>query len=350
MLDSAIGFLRSEVAPRAAELDRDVSALKDVVAKMGAKGFAALRVPQEFGGPGFPEEDFRSFQEEAARASRRVAFLQTQHQSAASMILRSEKQELKERVLPDMVTGKRWIGIGFSQLRRKGPPIMRATPSEGGYILDGTVPWITGYGIYPEFLIGAALPDGDAVFGIVPLQNVEGKISVSPVMQLAAMESAQTVSAEFSGYFLPEEDVAFVKPLDWLASNDMVNITLQGHFAIGCARAGLDILENNANTKKLDFLKEAYDSLFAEWQELREKIRKATPSADERTTQERLELRAHAIELANRCALAAVTSSSGAANSMNHPAQRVYREALVFTVSAQTTAIMEATLLRLRRS
>ena len=36
-----------------------------------------------------------------------------------------------------------------------------------------------------------------------------------------------------------------------------------------------------------------------------------------------------------------------AANSIHHPAQRVYREALVYTVSAQTTAIMEATLKRI---
>lgn len=50
-----------------------------------------------------------------------------------------------------------------------------------------------------------------------------------------------------------------------------------------------------------------------------------------------------------RCANAAITVSSGAANYQDHPAQRVYREALVFAVSGQTTAVMEATLAELIR-
>lgn len=41
---------------------------------------------------------------------------------------------------------------------------------------------------------------------------------------------------------------------------------------------------------------------------------------------------------------AAVTVFSGAANYQNHPAQRVYREAVVFAVSSQTTIVTEATL------
>ncbi len=44
-----------------------------------------------------------------------------------------------------------------------------------------------------------------------------------------------------------------------------------------------------------------------------------------------------------RCANA-VGVSIGAANSQNHPAQRVYREAVVFAVSSQTTIVREAAL------
>ncbi|WP_365672005.1 hypothetical protein [Okeania sp. SIO3I5] len=53
--------------------------------------------------------------------------------------------------------------------------------------------------------------------------------------------------------------------------------------------------------------------------------------------------------LAQRCAAAVVTVASGAANHKNYAAQRVYREALVYTVAAQTTDIMEATLKNLVR-
>ena len=62
---------------------------------------------------------------------------------------------------------------------------------------------------------------------------------------------------------------------------------------------------------------------------------------------QRLRLRAEAISLAVRCAHAAVTTARGGANAHDHPAQRVYREALAFTVFGQTPAVMEATLARL---
>jgi alkylation response protein AidB-like acyl-CoA dehydrogenase len=163
-------------------------------------------------------------------------------------------------------------------------------------------------------------------------------------MKLAAMESAQTVTAELAGLFLPEQQVAFLRPAGWIQNNDQINITLQGHFALGCAMAGLDILWENSQKKPLPFLQSTYEALSFELASCRTEIADITGLEDDR-----LKVRAWAIDLAVRCAHAAVASSSGAANSVSHPAQRVYREALVFTVSAQTSAIMESTLDRLRR-
>ena len=61
----------------------------------------------------------------------------------------------------------------------------------------------------------------------------------------------------------------------------------------------------------------------------------------------RFQLRAEAIDLAARCTHAAVIVSKGAANLLDHPAQRVYREALAFSVFGQTNAVMDASLSRL---
>ena len=128
----------------------------------------------------------------------------------------------------------------------------------------------------------------------------------------------------------------------------MINITLQGFFALGCARAGLDQLLAAWERKRSDFLKDAHDGLERELDECRRQTILAQETGDEDvTTDEKLRIRAWAIDLAVRCAHAGVAAHSGAANSVKHPAQRVYREALVYTVSAQTTGIMEATLRRL---
>ncbi len=347
----AIAFLRDEVGPRANEIDTDLVSLRWALDGLCKRDLMSLRRPMDYGGPAFNEPMFRDFQEAVARYSGSLAFLQTQHQSAASMIAKGDNELLKKATLPKMGNGERLIGIGFSQLRRPGLPVLRAEEQDGGYALNGSVPWVTGYGLFGEFLIGASLEDGRAVFGVVPFDQTRrgpGVIAFTEPMRLAAMESPQTVSAHLTDFFLPVEDIAFIKPAGWIQNNDMINITLQGFFALGCARAGLDQLLAAYEKKQSPFIKTAYDALDKELDDCRRRTIEVQESGDEDvTTDEKLKIRAWAIDLAVRCSHAGVTAHSGAANSVAHPAQRIYREALVYTVSAQTSGIMEATLERL---
>ena len=338
-----IRFLHDEVRPKAQIIDQDSQALRQLLHDFASHDWMALKRPPEFGGPGVNDADFRKFQEEVARVSGTFAFLQTQHQSAVGLITRSQNSELRQRYLPDMGNGKRFVGIGFSQLRRKGPPVLTATKTDHGYTLQGMVPWVTGFTFYPEFLVGATLLDGSSLFAVIPLATGPN-IQVSEPMKLAAMGAALTVEVALDNYFVPENQVAFIREPGWIQNNDQINIALQGQFAVGNCLASLDIIEEASTKKGLSFLMEAHQQFSAELEMLRAKLLIAQADASEETTSTRLKLRAQLIALMGRCAHAAITSSSGAANYLDHPAQRVFRESLVFTVSAQTTAIMEATL------
>lgn len=344
VLEVAEEYLATEVGPQANLIDGDAEALRRALHGLRDRKLMALRRPVEFGGPELDETSFRLFQESVARRSGSLAFLQTQHQSAVSMIAKWGSDELRGEYLPRMAD-EHLVGIGFSQLRRPGEPIMRAVRGDGGYFLDGLVPWVTGHGFYHGFLIGAALPSGESVFGIVPFEDSEcegGSIVFDGPMRLAAMESPQTMEATLTNWWLPDEKVAFVKPAGWLANNDMINVTLQAWFALGCARAGLDIVDAAFERRGAEFIQSAWQELDGELGRCREKILE-----NEEDLGARLRARAWAIDLAARCAHAGVVSSSGAANSIHHAAQRVYREALVYSVSAQTRDIMEASLNRL---
>lgn len=357
ILQRALQYLHDDVRPVAQEIDQSVDSLRWALDGLCRRELMALKRPAEFGGPELPEESFRIFQEEVARISGALAFLQTQHQSAVSMLSKSENTDLKREYLPKMANGERLVGIGFSQLRRPGPPVMRAAQSNGGYLLTGHVPWITGWSFYAEFLVGATLPDGSALFAVVPLvdSDSQGTIKISVPMELAAMGTAMTVTADFEEWFVPNSQVAFIKPAGWIQNNDMINIALQGHFALGCARGALDVLNSAAEKRGFAFLHDVHGFLSQELAdckvetELAQKGLESDANPTAGITEQRLNVRAWAIDLAVRCAHAAVTASSGAANSLKHPAQRIYREALVYTVSAQTTPIMEATLKRLTR-
>ena len=112
--------------------------------------------------------------------------------------------------------------------------------------------------------------------------------------------------------------------------------------------AAVDIQETAFQVKSLGVIKEAIASFKTEIERCQNAIWEAEENPD-LDWAKKLELRAIAIELAVRCATAAVTVSSGAANQTSHGAQRIYREAMVYVVFRQTTAVMEATLAKLKR-
>ena len=352
LLESAKSYLSETVAQRASEIDESRNALFEALQGLGNLDLLALKVPQVWGGKGFSEVDYGSFQELVARYSGALAFLQTQHQSAAGILGAGDNSTLQQEYLPLMGSGEVLLGVGFSHLRRKGEPIITAESVPSGYHFNGVVPWITGFGFFQEFVVAATLPDGGAVFGIAPFQNVQqlggGEITFNPPAKLAAMNSTSTVSGTLNRWFLPEELVVSVKPPGWIYENDKKNILQATFLVFGCAEAGLDIIKSAFEKKSLSFINDTFNSLQAELNSCRSAISEAREQEVEFS--QKLQLRAWIIDLATRIAHAAVTVSSGAANYSYHAAQRVYREALVFTVSGQSSEIMEATLARLTRN
>lgn len=345
MQDSAIletteAYLRSQVAPHANAIDHDPEALRSAFGGLADRNLLALRLPQSWN---VSASTYYAVQELIARFSGALAFLQTQHQSAASMLLKSENESLKHTYLPYLADGQKLVGIGFSHLRRETNPPLKAVPVEGGYRLHGYIPWITGFDFFQDVLIAALLPDGQAVYGIVPFQNTlqDGEIRFSEPMALAAITSTNTVTAELTEWFLPTAHVAFVLPAGAIHRSDRANVLNHSFFALGCAQAGLDIVEAIIQKKSLS----VHHSLSDELAHCRHAIYAALQQNPGFETA--LQLRAASIELAVRCAHAAIVVSSGAANAKTHPAQRVYREALVFSVSGQTNAVLEATLKQL---
>lgn len=342
--ETAISYLQEFVAPHAAAIDGDPVALQKAISGLGDRRLLALQVTDS-------EETFRSFQEAIARYSGALAFLQTQHQSAAAMLANSPNETLKQEYLPHLANGSRLVGVGFSHLRRNPSPV-RAIAMDRGYTIDGEVPWVTGWGYFPEFIVGAMLPDGQLVFGLVPLTETHretgGKITFSSPMPLVAMNSTQTVTARLHRWFLPQARVVMLKPQGWMEAQSQKNVLNHSFSALGCARAGLDILLEAARKQQQPFVFEAFAVLDQELTIAREAIFSAQFHQDSQA-ESLLHLRAKAIELTVRCAHAAIVASGGSANLNHHPAGRVYREALVYNVSGQTQDVMAATLDRLTK-
>jgi alkylation response protein AidB-like acyl-CoA dehydrogenase len=337
-------FLQDWVRPRAGALDQDVGALREALAELGRRGLLGLRVPAEYGGLGYSPLEFRRFQEASARASGALAFLESQHQSACSLLARSSNAPLRARLLPPLARGEQSAAIAFSHLRRKGPPLVTASPAPGGYRLDGRLPWVTGWGLFSLCVTAAPLADGRVLFAVHPLADA-ATMKASPPLELAAMAVTQTVTVEVRDFFIPDSDVLDVHASTWIQENDRVAIALQSPLALGCAQAGIDVLREEAEKRGHDGMRAAAERLERELAACRDDAYRAMEENGDLARG--LEARSAAIELAGRTTHAAVVAAAGAGNLMSHPAQRVYREALAFSVLALSPPIQDATLRKL---
>ena len=338
-------YLREFVAPNAADIDRNSQALKFALQGMGERNLLALKVPLNFGGGGWHEIEYRRLQIVMARYSGALTFLQTQHQSAASQLAKSNNLALQEEYLPYMGNGKKLVGVGFSHLRRQGKPTLNASAVKGGYILNGNIPWITGFNFFDNFIVGATLPDGKELYGILPFKNtIDKKLSFSPPMSLIAMSATNTVSGKLNHYLLKQDRVVKINFSGAIHLSSRQNILNQGFYALGCAYAGIDILRATERQKQLAFLQESAQRLL---QKVTNCDRKMTLALSNKETsyEDKLKLRSQAINLASLCSHAAVIAASGSANAIDSPAGRVYREALLFSVSGQTIDVMKESIL-----
>ncbi len=336
-----------QIPPVANSLDREPKVLRSLLKQMGDRSWLALKAPEELGGKGLSEAEYRLLQISLARASGALTFLQTQHQSAVAKLAQSNNKSLRQEFFPDVAQGKSLIGVGFSHLRRPGTPIMQATSITGGYLLTGEVPWITGYGFFDHFIVGATLTDGRELYGLLPLENIAqesgGEIICGEPMVLLAATATNTIAAKIDQWYLTSDRLVSINPPGAIHRSSKKNILNHGFFALGCAYAGLDILQTIARTKQLEFLQTSWQALHQEVKETEEKAIAFLGDCQIDYSQ-KLQLRAETINLAQRCSQTAVLASGGAANYLHSSAGRVYREALLFSISGQTKDVMEASI------
>ncbi len=326
--------LRTHIRPRAEAIDRDPQALAESLAWLGEQGWLALRAPQ-IGGLTLSGVDYWRFQLEVAASSGALAFLQTQHQSAVAL-LAAHPEAVRAAHLADTARGDCALGVSFAHLRRPDGGL-QAIADGSTYRLQGMVPWLTGYGFFRAALVAARLPDRSVLLAWVPLTPGSG-LGMSEPLELLSMGVTGTVRLNFDHWRLPAEDVVAHLSADWLEQRDRRSILAPTAFNLGCACAALDWLETQAAPAA-----ETAQALWVRWHRLHQRIGSVL-AGEARTWEEQLALRVAAIALMQQASQAALAAASGAANTVGHPAQRYYREALAFSVLGQTAVVRQACL------
>ena len=335
-LETAQTWLQATLKPQAQALDTQPDALRKALDDLGGEGLLGVRVPEAHGGSEWAAGDVLTWQQVCARSSGVLAFLQAQHHSACAVLVASQNPVLQAHWLPRLASGERTSGIAFSHLRRPEPSL-RAERVEGGWRLNGQAPWVTGHRLFTHCTTAATLSErGGTLFVLHPLADQPG-LTIGPVLELAAFTAANTVTLTFDAYFVPDEQCVASAPSDWITTKDRQSVAAQGMLALGCAWAAVDALGEQ----------QAASRLARQLRDLETELLGLVGRSD--LYAEALATRGRVIQAMGRCAHAAVTAAAGSANLAGHPAQRIWREALVFTVLSQTSDVRAATLAALSR-
>ena len=351
LLTAAQEIAGSVLEPNAEKLDQGLWPLSANLEALAAAGLVGVTTPPEWGGGGASGAFQREYTEILTAACGTTWFTLTQHLGSCSQIAGSVNPSLRERFLRDMAAGRHYVGVGFGHLRRP-QPMLTAEPVPSGWRLNGVAPWVTGWPLLSGVIYGATLPDDRHLFVYAAAQE-SAALASSPPLPLCAMNASATTEVRLIDLFVPEEDFVRYSSREEMARGDEGGIAGAVNPPLGCARGSLELLRQlAAKRSNLSAIAAAADALEKEIAACRAEARRWAegPKDNPEYKPGALNARAWAIELAVRAAHMTVTAASGGANSLDHPAQRRFREAMFYTLTAQTGDILTATLERLSRS
>lgn len=338
MLDMARRLADRLLAPAAQVTDRAESVPRSHLDALAAAGLCALMRP-----PAAAPAVFRQVSEVLAGACGVTSFVWAQHHTPVRLLAGTENHGLRARHLDDLATGRVLGGVAFSHLRRPGRPALVATASPGGYRVDGEAPWVTSWGVAGVFVVAARF-DGRVLWFLLDSRRSDPATRPSAPLALAAMNASATVRLRMDALVIPDDDVLSLVPFDSWQAQDRV-FTAQPHPAsLGVAATCVRLLGEGASASAArlgDELAECRDRGYG--------------LADQgRTDPEHLaamvDARAWGLALAVRAAGALIAVAGGRALALDHPGQRLLREAAFYSVQAQTPALRRAVVAHLERS
>jgi alkylation response protein AidB-like acyl-CoA dehydrogenase len=292
---------------------------------LAAAGMYGMFAPVAEGGLGLGYLEMCAVMEELASCCLATTFVLAQHfRLLGAMLDPATPAKLREAMLASTVRGETKGGVALTGLL-PGPSSLLAKPVSGGWLLEGTAPWVSGWGIVDVICVfarGPAGPEGETVVTLLLDARPQDALSVTP-LRLSALNATRTVRLGLAGLFVGEDRVIGSQPYESATRESEMRLRLNGSFALGVARRCCALLGPSPLDDELNECRAYLDA------------------ADD--TNMAL-ARAAACQLAARAAQVLVVSRGSRAALAGDPAERLNREAAFLLVFGSRPAIKDALL------
>lgn len=334
------------IRSRAMAIDRSGNWPAEDLRVLRTIGAFRWAVPIEQGGEDLSAIELHFRYEALASASLTTALILSQRDSAVSLIDGATDWPLRSQTLSDLSGGDPFATVGIAQLttsRQGGQPALKATPADDGYLLNGLIPWSTGAAKARFIVCGATLPDGLQILFQLPT-DLPG-ILIQPPLQLVALRGSWTTQVLcdrvklHAGLVLrgPAKNVLTDRPKSLPLS--------QAFLGMGLCRSAIDLMTEHDS----DLGRGAVARIEPQLQQLRDRILETCRPGNEPDPEQIAQLRSACNDLAIRTTHAAVTLYKGTALLLEHPAQRLAREAMFLLVWSCPNPVIDCTMQRLSR-
>lgn len=329
------------LAAHADAADREASWPQSAWELLCRFGVTEWAIPTAYGGRELDLATVLWGYERLAGACLTTTFILSQRDAAVRRIRDSGRDDLCRELLRPLACGGRFATVGISQLttsRQHGGPAMRARMTGDRFILEGTMPWVTGADQAHHLVAGAALDDGQQMLFVLPTDTAG--VDIGPPLELMAIAGSRTAEVTCDGVAVDRR---------WLLAGPAKHVMQSGRggtggletscLAVGLAGAAIDYLVGEAE-RRPEWADVARRLQVTRGEVRAEMLRLAAGGAK---PEETAALRAQANTLVLRATQAALTAAKGAGFVRPHPAQRWARQALFFLVWSCPRPAAEAT-------
>jgi len=345
-------LVSKQLVPKVVDVDLKAEYPEFFLRALGAAGGFRGAVAPTYGGNGFGLRHVIEVMEEASRACLSSGFLVWCQTACARYLQMSDNTALKASLLPRIARGEVLAGTGLSNTVKSCDQIedyrLSARRVEGGYVINGVLPWVSNLGPTHYFTTGCPVegePRGDdgLVFILVDCQQPGFKLV--DCAHFVALDGTRTLACHFKDAFVsngmvlshPGQSKAYVR-------------RIKPGMILGQMGMGLGLIADCIHMMKQSnktlahvnqYLEDQVEPLEAQWQQARSatyalaETLEADSLAD--VVLDILKLRLSGGELSLKAANAAMLHMGAKGYLQKSPAQRRLREAYFIAIVTPAT-------------
>jgi isovaleryl-CoA dehydrogenase len=355
--ESVRGFVGTEIAPLAADIDRKDQFPAELWLKMGALGLLGITVPEKYGGAEMGYLEHVLAMEEISRGSASVGLAYGAHSNlCVNQIKRNGTEAQKERYLPNLLTGKYIGALAMSEAGAGSDVVgmrLRAVKRGDRYILNGTKMWITN-GPNADVLVVYAKTSPEKMHQGITAFLVEKTMpgfSTSPKLDKLGMRGSPTCELVFSDCEVPAENI--LGTLDHgvevlMSGLDYERLVLAGG-PLGIMTACMDVVLPYIHERhqfgrpigEFELMQGKLADMYATWNACRSYVYTVAKAADTggNIRKDAAAVILYAAERATWMALEAIQCLGGNGYINEFPTGRLLRDAKLYEIGAGTSEI-----------